>query len=71
MTVREITSLIEDAAPLALQENYDNAGLLVGNHEMEVSGVLLSIDITEAVIDEAVQHDCNLIISHQIGRAHV
>ena len=64
MTVREITSLIEDAAPLALQENYDNAGLLVGNHEMEVSGVLLSIDITEAVIDEAVQHDCNLIISH-------
>lgn len=64
MTVSEITSLIEEFAPLALQEDYDNAGLLVGDRDMEVSGVLLSIDITEAVIEEAIQSKCNLIIAH-------
>lgn len=64
MTVKDITSLIEEKAPLSLQENYDNAGLLVGNYSMKASGVLLCIDVTEEVIDEAIQANLNLIISH-------
>ena len=62
MTASEITSLIEELAPLALQEDYDNAGLLVGDKYMEISAVLITLDVTEAVIDEAVEHNCNLII---------
>ena len=64
MTVKYITNLIEDHAPLLLQEDFDNSGLLVGDANLEVSGVLLSIDITEAVIEEAIEHKLNLIISH-------
>ena len=64
MTVKSICELIEEVAPLALQESYDNAGLLVGDSQMEVTAALVCIDITEAVIDEAIQKKCNLIISH-------
>lgn len=64
MTVHSVCKLIEEIAPLALQENYDNAGLLVGSPQMEVNSILLCIDITEEVIDEAIQKKCNLIISH-------
>lgn len=64
MTVKEIAELIEHFAPTGLQENYDNTGLLVGNPENEVSRVLISIDITEEVIIEAISHGCNLIVSH-------
>jgi dinuclear metal center YbgI/SA1388 family protein len=64
MNVLSICNLIEEVAPLALQESYDNAGLLVGNSQMEVNGVLVTIDITEAVITEAIEKNCNLIISH-------
>ncbi len=64
MTVKSICELIENIAPLALQESYDNAGLLVGDAQMEATSALVCIDITETVIDEAVQKNCNLIISH-------
>lgn len=64
MNVKSITDLIEEVAPLSLQENYDNCGLLIGDFNMEVSGVLLAIDVTEAVIDEAVLGNKNLIIAH-------
>src|SRR5665647_72044 len=64
MTVKSICELIEDVAPLALQESYDNAGLLVGNSQMEVTSVLVCIDITEDVIEEAIRKNCNFIISH-------
>ena len=64
MNVQSICNLIEKVAPLALQESYDNAGLLVGNSQLEVIGVLATIDITEEVIDEAIKKNCNLIISH-------
>lgn len=63
-TVRTITGWIEEVAPLALQENYDNAGLLVGSPDMLVTGVLLTIDVIEDIVDEAIQYGCNLIISH-------
>lgn len=64
MNVREITAILEDFAPLSYQESYDNAGLIVGNPNMEVSGVLLAIDAIEAVIDEAINQKLNLVIAH-------
>ena len=64
MNVKSICELIEEVAPLALQESYDNAGLLVGDSQMEVTSALVCIDITDEVIDEALHKKCNLIISH-------
>lgn len=64
MQIKEITSLIEAYAPLSLQEEYDNAGLICGDPDNEVISVLLSTDITEEVIDEAIAGKHNLIISH-------
>ena len=62
--IKEITAAIERIAPLALQEDYDNAGLILGNPDEEVSGCLICLDITEEVIKEAVRKKANLIISH-------
>lgn len=64
MKVKDLTALLETYAPLSLQENYDNSGLLCGCAEQEVNSVLLCTDITEAVIDEAISARHNLIISH-------
>jgi dinuclear metal center YbgI/SA1388 family protein len=64
MKIKEITSYLEGIAPLSLQENYDNAGLLTGNGEMECSGVITSLDVTESVVEEAIQKECNLIVAH-------
>ena len=51
-------------APLPLQEGFDNSGLQIGLTEAEVTGVLLCLDVTEAVVDEAIASGCNLIVSH-------
>ena len=64
VTVREVMNALENFAPLPLQESYDNAGLQVGLTEVEVSGVLLCLDVTEEVILEAIELGCNLIVSH-------
>lgn len=64
MLIKEITDLIEEFAPLSLQESYDNAGLICGDPMAEANSVLLSTDITEAVIDEAIAGGHSLIISH-------
>ena len=64
MKISEIISLIEEVAPISLQEEYDNAGLQVGNKNNEATGALLCIDVTEDVVDEAIQKGLNLIISH-------
>lgn len=64
MKLKEITDYLESFAPLALQESYDNAGLLVGSPDLEVSGAIICLDSTEAVIDEALANHCNLIIAH-------
>lgn len=64
MLVKEITSTIEAFAPLSYQESYDNCGLQVGNPDDEVRGVLLTLDVTEAVVAEALQRDCNMIVAH-------
>lgn len=62
--VKEITQLIESLFPLQIQEEYDNSGLIIGDSEKKVTGVLLTIDIDEAVIDEAIEKNLNLVISH-------
>ena len=55
---------LEKFAPLPLQESWDNAGLQIGLTEADVSGALLCLDVTEAIIDEAVAKGCNLVVSH-------
>ena len=62
--ISDIASLLEAIAPPALQEDYDNSGLLVGEPNTEVTGVLVSLDVTEAVVAEAQEKGCNLIVSH-------
>ena len=64
MKVREITSLIEAFAPLSLQESYDNAGLIVGREDDEIHRVLLTVDVTEEVIEEALEQECDMIVAH-------
>lgn len=64
MLVKDIVNIIEDHAPTALQEDYDNAGLILGSSEQEIKGVLVCLDITEKVIDEAIMHGIDMIVSH-------
>jgi len=62
--IREITSYLEELAPLSLQESYDNSGLQVGDPGMEVTGVLVALDVTEEVLLEADKLGYNLVLSH-------
>ncbi len=64
MQVHEVINIIESVAPLSIQEGWDNSGLQIGVREAEVASVLLCIDITEAILNEAIQKNCQLIISH-------
>jgi dinuclear metal center YbgI/SA1388 family protein len=64
MLLKTIIAELEKFAPLAYQESYDNCGLLTGNKEQEVTGALLCLDCIEAVVEEAIQKKCNLIIAH-------
>ncbi len=64
MKIVKVVNALEQFAPLPLQEDYDNAGLQVGLTEAEVSGALLCLDVTEAIVDEAIALGCNLIVSH-------
>ena len=62
--IGDIITYLEQIAPPLLQEDYDNAGLLTGSKNQEITGVLISLDATESVIDEAISLGFNLIISH-------
>jgi dinuclear metal center YbgI/SA1388 family protein len=64
MKLKDITSYLDSAVPLAFQEGYDNSGLQVGSPETEVNSAIISLDVTEEVIDEAISGNCNLLISH-------
>ena len=64
MLLKTIITELEKFAPLAYQESYDNCGLLTGHKEQDVTGALLCLDCTEAVVEEAIQKKCNLIIAH-------
>ena len=59
--IKHITQYLESLAPLSYQEGYDNCGLIVGNPEAEVTGVMLCLDCSEAVIDEAIEKGKRLI----------
>lgn len=65
MKIQEIIGALEQFAPLALQDGYDNAGLQIGlTEDADASGALLCLDVTEDIIDEAIRRGCNLIVSH-------
>lgn len=64
MKVRDIINFLETVAPSSLQESYDNVGLLVGDANGVCTGVLCCLDVTDAVLDEAIQKGCNLIVAH-------
>ncbi len=64
MKIKEITQYLETIASLSLQEDYDNSGLLIGEAHTEVKRVLISLDVTEEIVEEAIQRKCELIISH-------
>jgi dinuclear metal center YbgI/SA1388 family protein len=64
MKVRDIIKVIEDFAPLSVQEGWDNSGLCIGSPEAEVSGVLLALDCTPELVDEAVACGADMIVTH-------
>ncbi|WP_163322170.1 Nif3-like dinuclear metal center hexameric protein [Draconibacterium mangrovi] len=64
MKIKDITNFLEDLAPLKLQESYDNAGLILGDKNAEVSAALVTLDVTEAIVDEAIKRKAGLIIAH-------
>ena len=64
MKINEITKFLENLAPLYLQEDYDNSGFITGNKSWNVRNVLVSLDCTEDVVDEAIAKSCNLIVTH-------
>lgn len=64
MKISEVINYLESIAPASLQESYDNSGLLTGDRNDEISGVLICLDSTEEVIEEAIKHKCNLVVAH-------
>jgi dinuclear metal center YbgI/SA1388 family protein len=64
MRIKDVVAFLEEKAPVWLQENYDNAGLIVGQTATEVTGILVCLDSTEEVIREAVSLGCNLVVAH-------
>ena len=64
-TVKEIYEFINSVAPFDIQEGFDNAGFLVGRRDQEVTKILVSLDITHAVVEEAAQWGAQLIVAHQ------
>ena len=64
ISIGTIIQHLEGIAPPAYQESYDNAGLIVGNKQVICSGVITCLDTTEDVVDEAIKHNCNLIVAH-------
>ncbi len=64
MKIKDITNYLETVAPLNYQESYDNAGLIVGNKNTEINSVLVTVDVTEEILNEAIEKNIDLIISH-------
>ena len=62
MKVSEISEILNDWMPTSIAEDFDNVGLIVGNPESLVTNILITLDTTSEVIDEAIKKDCNLII---------
>lgn len=64
MKARQVAEIIEDFAPLSLQENWDNAGFCIGSPDTEVAGVMVGFDCTPSLIEEAAAKGCNMIVTH-------
>jgi len=64
MKLLDICNHLEIMSPLSIQESYDNSGLIIGDREQIINGALVSVDVTEDIINEAIKRKCNLIISH-------
>ncbi|MBK7149373.1 MAG: Nif3-like dinuclear metal center hexameric protein [Bacteroidetes bacterium] len=64
MLIKEITDYLESVAPIAYQESYDNSGLIIGNPNARLKNALITLDVTEEVMQEAIREKCNLIIAH-------
>ena len=64
MKIKEITNYLESIAPLAYQESYDNSGLITGDANAELKKILVTLDVTEEVLDEALREKCNLVVAH-------
>ena len=62
MIVNDIINIFENYAPSQLQESYDNSGLITGNKDLEISNILITLDCTEDVVEEAIANKCNMII---------
>ena len=62
--IKELIRELEKAAPVSYQESWDNSGLIVGNRSRDIQSVLLTVDVTEAVVDEAIEKGSGLIIAH-------
>nr|WP_321231734.1 Nif3-like dinuclear metal center hexameric protein [uncultured Psychroserpens sp.] len=63
MIVQDVINHLEALAPIAYAEDFDNVGLLIGDKNAKISGVLVTLDTLETVVDEAIEKDCNLIVS--------
>ncbi len=64
MLIQDVIDVLELWAPISSQESYDNSGLIIGNKQKEVNSVLICLDCTEKVVDEAINKNINFIISH-------
>ncbi len=64
MKLKELCTYLDTAVPLSFQEDYDNCGLQVGSPDAEISSALVTVDVTEEVIEEAIAHKCNVVVSH-------
>lgn len=64
MKIEKVISVLEEFAPVVLQESYDNSGLILGSRQDEVSSALICLDVTEAILDEAIENNFGIIISH-------
>ena len=64
MKIKALTQYLETIAPASYQESYDNSGLIVGNSDTKITGVLICLDSIEAILEEAIDKNCNLIIAH-------
>ncbi|WP_187260800.1 Nif3-like dinuclear metal center hexameric protein [Pontibacter beigongshangensis] len=64
VTIADVIKVLERLAPPSYQESYDNSGLQTGDRQQQVTGVLVTLDCTEAVLDEAMEKGCNLVVAH-------
>ena len=64
MRVIEVIRIINDWMPTSIAEDFDNVGLIVGDPELEISSILVTLDTTEDVVEEAIERGCNMIVSY-------